>query len=304
MRKLLIVLIGVIASINVYAQADTTAKDTVWRCGGLFSVNLTQVSLTNWAAGGQNSISGNALVSLFANYKKGKKAWDNNLDLAYGLVRQGKEGDVLKTDDKMDLSSKYGIKAFDHWYYSALFNFKSQFAPGYNYPNDSIAISKFLAPGYVLFALGLDYKPSDYFSLFISPVTARWLIVNDKLLSDAGAFGVDSGKTVRQELGAYVKAAFNKDMNKYINLKTSLDLFSDYLNEPQHVDVNFQFLMSLKVSKFISASLSLQALYDHDTKVAVYKSDDITIDHFGPRTQFKEVLGIGFAYKFSSVSVR
>jgi hypothetical protein len=304
MRKILSLFIALFIFTVAHAQTDTLPKDTIWRCGGLFSVNLTQVSLTNWAAGGLNSISGNALVSLFANYKKGKTAWDNNLDLAYGLVRQGKEGDVLKTDDKIDLSSKYGIKAFDHWYYSALFNFKSQFAPGYNYPNDSIAISKFLAPGYVLLALGLDYKPKDYFSLFISPLTARWLIVNDKTLSEAAAFGVDTGKTVKQELGAYIKAALNKDMNKYINLKTSIDLFSDYLNEPSHIDVNFQFLLSLKVSKFISASVSLQALYDHDTQIAVYKSDEITIDHYGPRTQFKEVLGIGFAYKFSSVSVR
>jgi hypothetical protein len=304
MKNLILSLIAVSLFTHVYSQSDTIAKDTVWRSGGLISLNLTQVSLNNWAAGGLNSVSGNSLISLFANYTRGKAAWDNSLDLAYGLVMQGKEDDVLKTDDKIDISSKYGIKAFDHWYYTALLNFKSQFGPGYNYPNDSIAISKFLAPGYVLLALGLDYKPNDYFSLFISPVTARWLIVNDKFLSDAGAFGVDSGETVKQELGAYMKAAFNKEINKYINLKTSIDLFSDYLNEPDHIDVNFQLLLSLKVSKFISASISLQALYDHDTKIAVYKNDDITIDHFGPRTQFKEVLGIGFAYKFSGVSVR
>jgi hypothetical protein len=304
MKKILLVIIGISLSFLAKAQTDSTAKDTVWRSGGLFSVNLTQVSLTNWAAGGQNSVSGNSLISLFANYKQGKIAWDNSIDLAYGMVMQGKEGDVLKTDDKIDISSKYGVKAFGNWYYSALLNFKSQFAPGYNYPNDSVAISQFLAPGYLLFALGMDYKPNDYFSLFLSPVTARWLIVSDEILSDAGAFGVDSGETVRQELGAYLKAAFNKDLNHYINLKTSVDMFSDYLNEPDHIDVNFQMLLSLKVSKFISASVSLQALYDHDTKIAVYKSDDITIDHYGPRTQFKEVIGIGFAYKFSNVTVR
>jgi hypothetical protein len=302
MKKAIVILIVLVASVNLFAQE--AAKDTVWRCGGLFSVNLTQVSLTNWAAGGQNSISGNSLLSLFANYKRGKIAWDNSIDLAYGLVRQGKEGDVVKTDDKIDLSSKYGIKAFDHWYYSALLNFKSQFAPGYNYPNDSIAISKFLAPGYLLFALGMDYKPTDYFSLFISPATGRFVIVNDKLLSDAGAFGVDSGKTVKTEVGAYLKAAFNKDLSPTINLKTSLDFFSNYLDNPQNIDINFQLLLSLKVSKFISASLSAQVLYDDNTKIAVYKSDEITIDHFGPRTQFKEVIGVGFAYKFSSVKVK
>src|SRR5438477_9281289 len=131
MKKIIVILIGLTASVNLFAQ--DAAKDTIWRCGGLFSVNMTQVSLTNWSAGGQNSISGNSLVSLFANYKRGKVAWDNSIDLAYGLVRQGREGTVIKSDDKIDLSSKYGLKAFDHWYYSALVSFKSQFAPGYNY---------------------------------------------------------------------------------------------------------------------------------------------------------------------------
>jgi hypothetical protein len=130
------------------------------------------------------------------------------------------------------------------------------------------------------------------------------LIVSDKDLSDAGAFGIDSGETVKTEVGAFVKAAYNRDLNHYINLKTSLELFSNYLEEPKHIDVNFQMLLSLKVSKFISASVSLQALYDHDTKIAIYNDDDITISHYGPRTQFKEVLGIGFAYKFASVSTR
>jgi hypothetical protein len=304
MRNILLTFCAVCFTTSLLAQADTTAKDTVWRKGGLLSLNLTQVSLTNWAAGGLNSISGNSIVSLFANYKRGKKSWDNSLDLAYGLVRQGKEGDVLKTDDKIDLSSKYGLKASGDWYYAALLNFKSQFAPGYNYPNDSVAISRFLAPGYLLFSLGMDYKPNDFFSLFISPITARLLIVNDEDLSDAGAFGVDSGEVIKSEFGAYLKAAYNKDLNPTLNLKTSVDFFSNYLEEPQHIDINFQMLLSIKVSKFISASISAQVLYDHDTKIAVYKSDDVTIDHFGPRTQIKEVLAIGFAYKFSSVSVR
>src|SRR5947207_15537298 len=97
---------------------------------------------------------------------------------------------------------------------------------------------------------------------------------------------------------------FIKDLNTNINLKTSIEFFSNYLDKPKNVDMNFQLLLTLKVSKFISASVSAQAIYDDNTKIAVYKGDNITIDHFGPRTQFKEVLGIGFAYKFSSVSMR
>src|SRR4051812_27192317 len=80
-------------------------QDTVWRRGGLVSINLSQVSLTNWSAGGENSVAGNGIVNIFANYKRGKIAWDNNLDLAYGLIMQGKNDDVTKSDDKIDFTS-------------------------------------------------------------------------------------------------------------------------------------------------------------------------------------------------------
>lgn len=299
MKRILITLFILFIGNSLHAQ-----QDTVWRRGGLLSLNITQVSLTNWAAGGQNSIAGNGIVNYFANYKRGKNVWDNNLDLGYGFIRQGKEGTLIKSDDKIDLSSKYGREASAHWYYSALFNFRSQFMDGFNYPNDSVAISKFLAPGYVLIGIGMDYKPDPSFSLFVSPATARFLIVNDEKLSAAKAFGVDSGKTVKAEVGAYVKAAYKKDLNANLNLQTSVDFFSDYLDNPQNVDINWQLLLSLKISKFISAALSTQLLYDDNTKLVFYKDDGVTVDHVGPGVQFKEFIGIGFSYKFSSYGVR
>ena len=279
-------------------------KDTVWRKGGLIALNFSQVALKNWAAGGQNSIAGNSIVNYFANYKKGNHVWDNNLDMAYGLVLQGKHATAIKSDDRIEFTSKYGKQASHHWYYSTLFNFRSQFTKGYNYPNDSVVISKFLSPGYVLFGGGMDYKPNNSFSLFLSPASFRFVIVADKLLSSQGAFGVDSGKTVKTEVGAFLKAVLKKDVNKVLNLQTSLDLFSDYLNHPDNIDINWQTLFLLKVSKYISASLSFQVLYDFDTKLTFYKDDGITIDHVGAGTQFKEALGIGFAYKFSGVTVK
>jgi hypothetical protein len=299
MKKVLATLLFITATQAVHAQ-----KDTIWRKGGLFALNFTQVSLTNWSAGGQNSISGSAIVNYFANYKKGKNAWDNNIDLGYGFIMQGKNGKVIKSDDKIDITSKYGREAAKHFYYSTLLNFRSQFTAGYNYPNDSVVISKLFAPAYTLLALGIDYKPKDYFSLFLSPATARFIIVNDKLLSDAGAFGVDSGKMLKTEAGAYLKATFKKDITENVNLQTSIDLFSNYLGKPQNIVVNWQMLISFKVSKYISASLSTQLLYDDKTKLTFYKSDGVTVDHVGPGTQFKEVIGIGFAYKFVGITAR
>lgn len=298
-KKVIALLVFCICSNMLFAQ-----QDTVWRKGGLLSLNFNQVSLTNWAAGGQNSIAGNSIVNYYANYKRGKNVWDTNLDCAYGIMMQGKNGDVLKSDDKIDFSSKYGREAVKNWYYSLLVNFRSQFTAGYNYPNDTVEISDFLAPAYLLIAPGMDYKPKDYFSLLISPATARFVIVNNQDLADAGAFGVDSGKNIKTELGAYLKATFKKDIATNINLQTSVDFYSNYLDNPQNIDINWQLLLTLKVNKYISASLSTQLMYDDETKLIFYKSDDITVDHVGPGVQFKEVLGIGISYKFSSVKVK
>ena len=279
-------------------------KDTVWRKSGLLSLNLSQVSFTNWAAGGQNSGAGNAIVNYFAGYKRGKNVWDNYIDLGYGLLMQGRDARLIKSDDKIDLTSKFGRQASKYWYYSVYANFRSQFAAGYNYPNDSVVISKFFAPAYITLGPGMDYKPGKNFSLFLSPASVRFIFVEDKALSDKGAFGVDPGKKVKTELGALLKAIYNKDISANINLKTSLDLYSNYLDKPQNIEVNWQMLLGLKVSKFISASLSAQLLYDDKTKLTFYKSDGVTVDHVGPGTQFKDVIGIGFAYKFTSYGTR
>lgn len=288
----------------------TQSKDTLdgWKTGGIISLNLTQVSLTNWTAGGENSLSVNGILSLFANLKKGNSTWDNSLDLSYGLLQQG-NADFRKTDDKIDFTSKYGQKAFKNWYYAALVNFKTQMTAGYNYPNDSTEISNFLAPGYALGAIGMDYKPSEVFSLFISPITMKMTIVNDQNLADAGAYGVEAaeyndlgvltknGLTTRSEYGGYLRALLKKDIMKNINLQSKLELFSNY-EDASYIDVNWEVLISMKVNKFISATLSTQLLYDHDIDIAIDNNNDGVFDAVGPRTQFKEVLGVGVSYKF------
>lgn len=311
-----IALIAIIGSVSAQTtEAEETlkkqSKDSLdgWKVGGVVSLNLTQVSFTNWSAGGENSVSVTGLVSLFANYKKGKSTWDNALDLSYGIIQQG-NANVQKTDDKIDFTTKYGQKAFKNWYYAGLINFKSQMTAGYNYPDDSTKISTFMAPGYLLGAIGMDYKPSEVFTLFISPLTTKMTFVNDQKLADAGAYGVDpaeldafgniinNGKTSRSEYGGYLRALLKKEVMKNINLQTKLELFSNYSEEPTHVDVNWEVLIALKVNKYISATISTQLIYDHDIDINVDDNGDGVVDYVGPRTQFKEILGIGLSYKF------
>ncbi|MCW3083832.1 MAG: hypothetical protein JWP12_1198 [Bacteroidetes bacterium] len=302
----------------VSTKDSIKAADTIryWKKGGMIGINFAQSSFTNWAAGGENAISATGLVNLFANYKRDKTTWDNNLDLAYGLLQSGTEG-IRKNEDKIDFSSKFGHYAFlDHWYYTALLNFKSQFDNGYNYPDDSTIISHFLAPGYVLGALGLDYKTKDNsFSFFVSPITSKTTIVNDQRLANEGAYGVDKaeydsvggayvvvkkGKLVRNEFGGYVKIAYKKDIIKNVSLATKLELFTNYLENPQNIDVNWELLLAMKVNRFITASVSTQMIYDDDIPVPVERTDAAGVKYMGtgPRLQFKEVIAVGISYKF------
>jgi hypothetical protein len=305
-RNLLLLLCGITPFLT-FAQdkADTTKA---WKKGGMISINFNQTVLTHWAAGGQNSIAGNGLLNVFDNYKKGKTTWDNSAELGYGVLRSGIHGPLFKSDDKIDISSKWGRQAFYKVNYSALINFKSQFTKGYNYPNDSVIISDFLAPGYVLVALGLDYKPNDDLSLFVSPATGKFTIVRVQSLADAGAFGVDPavrdssgniiehGEMLREEFGAYITFKYKKKLGENVVFTTKLDLFSNYFHDFGNIDVNWDAQLSMKVNKYLSASVATTLIYDDDIDIPLYTGDVIT--GYGPRTQFREVLAVGFSMKF------
>jgi hypothetical protein len=283
-------------------SADTTLG---WKKGGVININLAQTSLTNWAAGGQNSIAVNGLFSGFANYKMGKSVWDNSLDLGYGLLKQGNE-DFRKTDDKIDLLSKYGHEAFKNFYYAALLNFKTQLSPGYNYPDATNKISDFLSPGYLLLALGLDYKPNAYFSAFLAPVTGKFTFVTDQTLSDLGAFGVKPGEKSKSEIGGYLRAIYSRndfksEFLKNISFTTKIDLFSNYTENPQNIDVNWEVLIAMKVNKFLSVNFNTQLIYDDNIQIPVDKNGNGTLEageSIRSKVQFKEILGVGLSLKF------
>ncbi|MBN8703919.1 MAG: DUF3078 domain-containing protein [Bacteroidetes bacterium] len=308
MRKILLPIV-LLASQLLFSQADSTK---LWKKGGTLSLGLTQVSLTNWAAGGQNSIAIASLVELFSNYKKDKTTWDNNLSMGYGIINQDKKlrNDMwFKNDDRFQLTSKFGHYAFKKWYYSGLLDFKTQFTPGYNDPllPDSLktTISDFLAPGYGIVALGMDYKTTDL-TVLIAPLTGKFTVVNNQTLADAGAFGVEkavydtsiipvkvkNGKRFRGEFGGYIKAKYVKDLTKTISFKSNLELFSNYITDPSKIDVFWDNLLTIKVMKYVAINYNAIIIYDDD--IAITDVDGNT----GPRTQFKSVLSANFSYKF------
>ncbi len=288
MKKILFVLLSLPFILSAQEKTDSLR---LWKSGGVFTLNFSQISLTNWMAGGKSSASGVFMINTFANYSKGNLNWDNSADFSYGFLKE-KDNELLKSNDKIDLNSKLGIQTGKRWNYSALVNFKSQFAPGYNYPNTTDAISRFLAPGYLNLALGMDYK-TENISVFLSPVTGKLTFVTDETLSDDGAFGVDPGKKLRSELGAFFKFEGKTEVVKNVSLQTKLDLFSNYFHNPQNIDVDWKVLINMKVNEYLSANLVSHLIYDDDVKIL-----DPSTGKSAPRVQFMEMFGVGLSFKF------
>ncbi|MFH2096265.1 MAG: DUF3078 domain-containing protein, partial [Bacteroidota bacterium] len=196
--------------------------------------------------------------------------------------------------------------AFKNLYYSILADLKSQLFRGYDYPNDTTRtiVSDFLSPGYLVIAIGMDYKPSDKLSVLLSPLTSKMTYIGDTINVDPLKFGLEDGKKLKKELGAYFKMQYKIDLTKNIMLENKLDLFSNYLEDPQNVDINWEAYLVMKINKYISTNISTHLIYDDNIDIPVYEDDgspvlnedgdQVTTKH----AQFKEILSVGFSYKF------
>ncbi|MEO6682108.1 MAG: DUF3078 domain-containing protein [Ginsengibacter sp.] len=265
----------------------------VWKTGGVFNLNVGQGSQSNWAAGGDDfTFSLGSYLGYYALYKKGRYSWDNTVDLNYGIVNTTSQG-TRKNDDRMDFLSKLGYELNPKLSLAGLINFHSQFSKGYRYNKDGskALLSDFIAPGYLLISLGLDYKPAEGLSIFVSPITSRWTFVQNDFLSSEGAYGVSPGKKVRNEIGAFASIQYMKNLNEIIHYKGRLDLFSNYANNPQNVDVMMNNMFTAKLSKILSASLGLDLIYDDDVKLFGPDKDS-------PGLQLKQIMTAGISVNF------
>ncbi|MFC2131842.1 DUF3078 domain-containing protein, partial [Bacteroidota bacterium] len=286
-----------------------------FKTGGYASIIFNQISFLHWAKGGENSISATGLLNLFANMKEEKFVWENTLDFKYGLQNTDEFG--LRTNqDVIDISSKFGFKALDQFYYTGLLSFKTQFAPGYNYPIDSIVVSRFFSPAYLIVSLGMDFKPNDDFSLYISPMTGKFIYVTDVGIANIGTYTsepakkdtsgniIKQGNTLKSDFGAYLRINYKTELMENITLKTKFEIFNNYsdkiIKNRRNFDIDSETSIVMKVNELISANFFLHLIYDDDTKVPLYEYLDgkkIQVGS-GPRLQLQEVLGIGVSYYF------
>ena len=298
MKKIAYLFVFGIVSFTATSTHAQTTDTTYWTKGGVAALTFSQVSLTNWAAGGNNNISINGFLNLFADYKKDKIDWSNNLEMGYGVVKQGENATPQKTDDIIIATTQLGYKLKgDKLFWSSLLDFRTQFVEGLNAEGNRI--SDRMAPGYLLVATGLDWKPSPVFSMTYAPVTGKFTFVTDEVLSNAGAFGVTPGENSRAELGSFLKLKLKKDnVVKNVNFASKLELFTNYIDNFGNVDVNWQNLVAMKVNGWLTVNWQTQLIYDDDIKIAGGVNTAGEPIDFAPRTQFKSVFGVGLSFQF------
>lgn len=303
-----------LSSTSLSAQEPTDsgkkAPEKPWKITNASSITFSQVSLSNWAAGGENSVSGNGTYAINANYKKGNNSWETAFEIAYGETRQG-DAKSIKNDDRIQFATKYGRKASEKWNYTVLGSFKSQMLPGEDNPTDRNVVSDWMAPGYFGLSIGMDYKPTQKISVFISPLAAKLTIVNRQDLADLGSFGVKKaeydglgnkvkdGENMLQEAGAFIKAQGIFPIYKEkITLTSKFELYSNYITDPQNIDVLAENTLDAKINSWLTAKLFVLAFYDDNSKTGKDTNGDGKMDKYTAKIQVKEIFGLGIGVKW------
>ena len=239
-------------------------------------------------------MSGNLGINYDFNYKKDKLTWDNKIIASYGLLQTKNADFEKKTDDRFEFNSTLGQHAFGNWYYSLFLNFRTQFTRGYIYGKDANGAeirtenTNFLSPGYLTFGPGLFWKKGDHLRLNFAPLTSKMTFVDDFYTSqpgyvDGAYFGVDANKSLRYELGFYASAYYKFNIMTNVSAENTLNLYTNYLEDPQNVDMDYSLAIVMKINKFLSANLNFQAIYD---------------DNAFQGFQTRQVFGLGVNYGF------
>lgn len=296
MKKLLL---SVFILSGLFANAQDKKKEAPpqgWNSEGKFQLLFNQSAFNKeWSGGGTSSVAGNLILDYNLNYREGDFTWDNRVIANYGLTKLKGDEFTRKTSDRLEVNSIAGKQLEDsNWYYSFFVNFRTQFSKGYVYSRNAEGqqarreTTHFLSPAYLQFGPGMMWKDSEDFWFNIAPATARFIFVDSEFTSfpgyqDGSYFGIDKGDSSRFELGASVNVYSKSDLFKNVSMENSLSLYSNYLDKPGNIDIDYLFDLQMTVNKYISANLIFQAIYD-----------DNTVGAF----QIREVFGAGLTYNF------
>jgi hypothetical protein len=281
---------------------------TPWRIGGDGNVGFTQTYLENWKKGGQSALSLQIVLKGYANYSRhdGKVKWENSSEIRNGYIRPGGEGaELQKNDDKFEVTSRFGVSAFKKWYYSAEFNYETQFFNGYRYPKatNPEPISAFMSPARTFFKIGLDYKPNNNFSLLLSPLTAKNVFVLDTAKIDQTKYGLKPWQQSAWEPGLNTDIFYRRNLTPEITYETKYKMFINYLQPAGNLDVNWENLIVMRLTDHVNMRLLVHMIYDQNVKFPVTDANDVKIGE-KPKMQLKEFFTVGFAYKINKQVTR
>jgi hypothetical protein len=280
MKKLILTAI-ILSSAFTFAQDKKEGTKEGWTKKGNFSFLLNQSAFDNWTAGGINNVAGNLSLNYDFNYVKGDIVWDNKFIAAYGVTKI-KGAYQQKTDDRLEFNSLVGKKAKGFWYYSAFLNFKTQMDSGFDAAT-GVKTTHFFSPAYIQVGLGMLWKKSDNLKVNIAPATSRLILVDGRFTEFGESFGVEQGKTSRFEFGASIGAYYKLTLMENVSMENILNLYTNYLENPQNVDLDYTMNLVMSINKYLSANLSFQTIYD---------------DNAFKGFQTREVFGVGFNYGF------
>ena len=273
---------------------------TPWEYGGNGTFGLTQTYLNNWKGGGESAFSFLMVLKGYANYSDKKLRWENSGEIRNGWIRQGGQiNQTQKNDDKLELISRLGVSAFDHWFYSAEIDFLTQFFNGFNYPDNNTIISSYLSPAKTLIKVGLDYKPNKNFSLFLSPFTSKTVFVRDTAHVDQTKYGISRTGQSLWEPGLNVDVRYKIDFSPQISYETKYKMFINYQNPFSKRDISWENLVVAQLTNRISMNFMINFLYDDNVTFPTGKLNQSGVEIFKPKMQTKELTTVGFSYKIN-----
>jgi len=282
-------------------------KPDLWKFKTDISYLLSQGVVSNWAKGGENNISSvlDITTALNNNTKLSKVTSATTGRYALGLQASGKFGGIRKNLDILEINSKINHRAFGKFDLSGIFQFKSQFLPGYTYPNDttSIMVSKFFNPATFILGYGLEYKPNKNTSVSFSPFSYKGTFVPDTANINQTKYGIAADRRSKNELGAYLTINSKLVLFEKINMSNRLQLFSNFLSKPQNIDVEWEMISTMPLNWFTDLRVNVHLIYDDNTMLPVYDRGEPVLGTDGkqkkaPMVQFKELLGVSFVFKF------
>jgi hypothetical protein len=275
-----------------------------WSYDLINAFSMNQNYLSNWSRGGESSLSGMIDITGTAKYsnKESKDQWTSSGRLRYGTIRTKERGFRTSTD-MIEINSQYNRKILEKFDFSSVFYGKTQVAQGFQSPTDTVVVSKFLNPGTFTVGVGFEYEPIKKTLINFSPLSYRNTFVLDTVNINQTNHGIEQDKRTRQEMGGQIVIKNSMTLFDDLKVNNNIRLFSNYLDKPQNIDMDWEMSLEKQISYLFSIRLNLHLIYDDDVRFPVFNSagELVLLPDQTPykvaKAQFNQFLGLTFSFR-------